>query len=358
LGSSVRRSAASFAPYWDEATLLLPVEVLRDIPALRDCSVAPPVCSRRAGSVCKLSTCSRLRPDATTLRTAGSPSASTPVGHQSYRGLFMADCPPIVAHRQAQLVTKRHEPAATPLARPLAAPLVFMGLDPYEPSAVLRCASGTATRRAHRAIQLEGAALLRELGVKYTLEDRGMFHHLPPPPLVPDITFSDAEQATLWALDFVVADSQGHAAPTGGPGSGRTSRGAEEAGQIPRGVLCYTRHSPRPHRHRDFWRAGTGGTALPSRRSCVSARRAYPISTATSYDAARIGHYYTQRLVVNLLRAQAHVLRRRAVWESRAADLSLAADSQLAAAFERRRDGMLGAADAVYVSMPPVVQVC
>jgi len=43
------------------------------------------------------------------------------------------------------------------------------------------------------------------------------------------------------------------------------------------------------------------------------------------YDAARVGHYYTQRLVVSLLRAQAHLLRRKAVWESQARDMSLQA---------------------------------
>jgi len=129
----------------------------------------------------------------------------------------MVDCVPILARGQAHPLSHRHEPPTPLLARPSPAPLHFLGLDPYEPSPILRCASGMATRRAHRAIQLEGAALLRELGVKYSLEDRGMFRHLPPL-LVPDITFSDPEQGTLWALDFVVADSQGQAARQGASG--------------------------------------------------------------------------------------------------------------------------------------------
>jgi len=75
------------------------------------------------------------------------------------------------------------------------------------------------------------------------------------------------------------------------------------------------------------------------------------------YAAARVGHYYVQRLVVALLRSQAHLLRRRAVWKSQANDIALPSDCHHAAGFLRRRDGVLGGADAVYVSLPPLVQV-
>jgi len=47
-----------------------------------------------------------------------------------------------------------------------------------------------------RALQLEGVALLEGRCAVHS-EDGAMFRHLPPPLLIPDITFSDLEQASL-----------------------------------------------------------------------------------------------------------------------------------------------------------------
>jgi len=179
--------------------------------------------------------------------------------------------------------------------------------------------------------------------------------HVPPlttPLLVPDITFSDPEQGTLWALDFVVADSQGQAARQGA--SGVAALHAEQRKQAKYRPACagYACHSPPPHRHRDLRRAGACAQSFIKTLLRLRSARLSHIDS-DDYDAARVGHYYTQRLVVSLLRAQAHLLRRKAVWESQARDMSLQADCRQAAAFERRRDGVLGAADAVYVSLPP-----
>jgi len=179
--------------------------------------------------------------------------------------------------------------------------------------------------------------------------------HVPPlttPLLVPDITFSDPEQGTLWALDFVVADSQGQAARQGA--SGVAALHAEQRKQAKYRPACAATPATAllPIAIETFGGLGPGAQSFIKTLLRLRSARLSHIDS-DDYDAARVGHYYTQRLVVSLLRAQAHLLRRKAVWESQARDMSLRADCRQAAAFERRRDGVLGAADAVYVSLPP-----
>jgi len=183
------------------------------------------------------------------------------------------------------------------------------------------------------------------------------FRHLPPPLLVPHITFPDPEHATLWALDFVVADSQGQAARLGASGAAALHGIARKQAKY-HPACAATR--PRPSFPLALRPSGGWDRArrASSRSSYVFRSARLPYIDSDDYDVARVGRYYTQRLVVSLLRAQAHLLRRKAVWESQASDMSLLADCQHAAALVRRRDGVLGAADAVYVSMPPLVQVC
>jgi len=137
-------------------------------------------------------------------------------------------------------------------------PLAFLGLDPYLPSTVLRCASGTATRWAHRAIQLEGARLCYGRWESSTYLRTEPCSATFPPLVVPDITFPDPERATLWTLDFVVADSQGQMARLRGRRSGSPSIRATETGQVPPSMCCYTLNIAHPHWGGDVWGVGPG----------------------------------------------------------------------------------------------------
>jgi len=118
-------------------------------------------------------------------------------------------------------------------------------------------------------------------------------------------------------------------------------------------------HPPQPSfplAFETFGGLGPGRAELRQGPPTSSLARRLPYIDSDDYDVARVGQYYTQRLVVQSPPRTSAPLRRKAVWESQASDMSLLADCQHAAALVRRRDGVLGAADAVYVSMPRSVQ--
>jgi len=273
---------ATFAPSWDEARALLPPEVLRDILSLRDCSVGAPPRLFQAirGRLQAVQLKSLEAATATTLLTDARPQLLRLLGHESRWSLLMVDCVPILARGQAHPLSHRHEPPTPLLARPSPAPLHFLGLDPCEPSRILRCASGMATRRAHRAIQLEGAALLRELGVEYSLEDgacSATYHPL----LVPDITFSDPSKEPCRRSDFVVADSQGRAARQGLQELRPFTRSEESRPSAARRAQLRLPQPSSPSPSRPSEGCGMARRAS-SRPFSDSDRRASPTSTATT----------------------------------------------------------------------------
>jgi len=113
-----------------------------------------------------------------------------------------------------------------------------------------------------------------------------MFHHLRPSRYL-DITFSDAEQATLWALGLRRRRLRGRGGATRGLGSGRTSREEREAGQIPVACSCSSPQPSSPSASETFEGLGPGAQRFVERSSASLARRAYPY--LDDEDSARRG---------------------------------------------------------------------
>jgi len=91
----------------------------------------------------------------------------------------------------------------------------------------------------------------KRVGVKYSLEDRGMFRHLPPPLLVPDITFSDPEQGTRGRWTSSSPTRKGRRRANGLQESRPFTR---SRGSRPSTARRAQRRLPQPppHRHRDL----------------------------------------------------------------------------------------------------------
>jgi len=234
----------------------------------------------------------------------------------------MVDCVPILARGQAHPLSHRHEPptplpgSAFPCPLALPRPRPFRAL-PYPP---VRFGYGDkAGSPGHPA---RGSSLLRELGVEYSLEDRGMFRHLPPL-LVPDITFSDPSKEPCGRSDFVVADSQGQAARQGA--SGVAALHAEQRKQAKYRPACAATPA-------------TASSPSPSRPSEGSGLRAELHQDPSATPIGAPLPHRQRRLRCGAGRALLHTAprgkfaasagppaRRKAVWESQDRDMSLQA---------------------------------
>jgi len=235
----------------------------------------------------------------------------------------MVDCVPILARSKAHPLSHRHEPPTPLLARPAPAPSHFPGLTITSPPLSSGTLRGMATRRALIGpSKLEGGALSRELGVKYSLEERACsatYH----PPWYPTSHSPTRARNPAGCLDLRrrrLARAGG--APRGFRSRG-PSRGAEEAGQVPPGVRSGRRlQHLLPIAIETFGGLGPGVQSFIKTLLRLRSARLSHIDS-DDYDAPRVGHYYTQRLVVSSLRARPTWLRRKAVWESQARDMSL-----------------------------------
>jgi len=141
-----------------------------------------------------------------------------------------------------------------------------------------------------------------------------MFRHLPPPSWYPTShsPTQSKEPCGRWTSSSPTRKGRRRAKGLQELRPFTRSRG-EQAKSRP---ACAATHAPQPppHRRRAFGRLGPGAQSFIKTLLRLRSARLSHIDS-DDYDAARVGHYYTQRLVVSSLRAQATSLRRKAVWE-------------------------------------------
>jgi hypothetical protein len=186
-------------------------------------------------------------------------------------------------------------------------PLVFSGDDPYHAGAVFRRSEeGTATR-AHEAVCKELELLLRSARVLHTREDRSFFLAAPHPEdrdLRPDFTLEDHDWGVTWVVDVVVAGAQGARGRVDTPGGSAAASEARKDRKYARALSTAPAAVLAPVGLESFGGVGVGARRFLRRvaeLSCGERRAGY---------APQQAHYYAQRLVVALVRAQSQALRR------------------------------------------------
>jgi hypothetical protein len=158
--------------------------------------------------------------------------------------------------------------------------------------------------------------LLQESSLVYVKEARGLFlaaQQAGADYKIPDFTLEDPDWGVTWAVDVTVAGAQGprHAGgldrPGGWAAAAEATKGVEYASALaltPSAVLA-------PVGLESFGGVGDGARRFLRRAAemaCGEDRASY---------APRLAHYFTQRLVVALLREESHALRRWAVTSAR-----------------------------------------
>ena len=171
--------------------------------------------------------------------------------------------------------------------------------------------------------------MLREAGVLYTWEDAGMFRHCPGATVTPDISFADPEQGVLWALDVTVADAQG---ASSSPVRGGAAVASAEQRKIrhyqpaceatPGASFCAVGLET-------FGGLGTGAQRFIDRLVAIRQRGLPAGESEDDFVSTRLRLYYSQRLVIALLRSEAQALRRQATFDAFRADPALPDDASL-----------------------------
>jgi hypothetical protein len=210
--------------------------------------------------------------------------------------------------------------------------LELCGLDPFDPSAVLRARGGGVITRVHDAVQRELALVFREFRLSgVCTEPRGVLAEASGHSLRPDFLVPAPDGGFQWVVDVVTADAWGAGAVSLGQAL-RRAEGAKHAKY--RRVLARTLVM----RLAAFGVStlgglGPGAHAFLAWLACRLRARLSSLDARATRLPARLQAYFTQRVSVALHRAQGHVLRYRAAqWGTQAAAELLWADCAGAAA--------------------------
>ena len=219
--------------------------------------------------------------------------------------------------------------------------------DPCYADPILRDPHGWAVGRVHGQVQREVAAISEEADLPCWLEDEAAFGPRGSPDyLIPDIVIPDPDQGTIWAVDVATTSAQRAETCTPG-GAVRRAERAKATAYAPacRRVPAYTAV---PFGIDTFGGLGESARTLLGR---LAERRLQAVQRDEDAGAdTRLRHLFTQHVVLSLLRAQSHVLRRACMWRHQQADPSLGDDARHA-----RRAGSLGLEAAGLADLATVV---
>ncbi len=222
--------------------------------------------------------------------------------------------------------------------------------DAYDPAPEFRTPVGWAAGFAHQAVQRELYAILLEMGCRdhTSWEDMTIFASVPSPDSrIPDIVWEDTDSGLRYAIDVVTVGATGQSAPAGAGGVAEAEGGGLELGEGgPRVADAMERHKARTYAEcirrvggvlaQPFGVDTFGGLGTEAQRLLqLLAHRHLQRLCRRGGDAeadTRMRHLFTQRIVLALLRGQAHVLRRRCQYSGAALEAQLRVDATHAAA--------------------------
>jgi len=191
--------------------------------------------------------------------------------------------------------------------------------DPYIPWRCIRSGADGRISTVHRAVQRELQSILRECSLRPVWEDSETIRGLRP-----DLTVTGmAEGAVTYAVDVVTADAQGRDAVA----PGGAARAAEQekvrkyadplqalGGTVTLAAFAVETFGGLGSGAQDFIRA-------------VAAHRLSRLSGDDEDLTLRLRHIFTQRIVLAMMRSQAHVLRRFSALHLSVPDWELQGDS-------------------------------
>ena len=197
--------------------------------------------------------------------------------------------------------------------------------DVYDASPVLRSSWDWAAGHAHRRVQLELASIMEDVGMRYRWEDAEAFAPQGAPDYRrPDIVLPDSDHGTQYAIDVctIGALRQDVERAGGAVASAEATKGRTYEGCCRR-VAGYT---ALPFGIDSFGSLGQSAQFLIRRL----AQRRLQTARRDEDEGAhmRFRHMFTQRVVLSLLRAQSHVLRRACCWGGGRADATIDIDSR------------------------------
>jgi hypothetical protein len=178
--------------------------------------------------------------------------------------------------------------------------------DPYDAHDLLRGPVEGAVILVHGAVQRELLAILEAQGERPSWEDEGIFAHCPEPHR-PDLVWGDRVSWVPHAIDVVTVGAQGQSADG--------TRDTADVGERRKAVEYASVLAHTPGVTLVAFGIDTfGGLGQGARRflALLAERRMQHMRRVEDDEVdTRLRYFYTQRVVLALLRAQAHVVRRR-----------------------------------------------